>query len=195
MMKELDIKYRQQVYQIAESLASKGSIIRAMENCSICQKTKKCSWSKNSTGRTATRSEHKHEEQVQASGPKDRPESPKEFEDRARASLSVHFGNALNPRAIDDVPKVFDFVSSDGQIAGDAKYYSLVKGTGLPPAKFSAIAEHVWLLGHTMAKQKFLVFGNDVRVPKLWLARFGKLVQGVLFFFLNANGDLEQLAP
>lgn len=43
-----------------------------------------------------------------------------------------------------------------------------VGGQHLPPAKFSIIAGHVWLLEKTGAANKFLVFGNDVEVLKRW---------------------------
>jgi hypothetical protein len=50
---------------------------------------------------------------------------------------------------------------------GDAKYYTLVGGKRLLPAKFSVIAEHVWLLEKTEALGTSLVFGNERRVPEL----------------------------
>jgi len=34
-------------------------------------------------------------------------------------------------------------MSPDRRVVGDAKYFSLVGGIGLPAAKFSIIAEHV----------------------------------------------------
>jgi hypothetical protein len=34
-------------------------------------------------------------------------------------------------------------------------------------------------------ERKFLVFGNDIRVPKEWLKRYGELVKGVEFFFID----------
>lgn len=85
-------------------------------------------------------------------------------------------------------------VSPDGNIVGDAKYYTLVRGKRLPPAKFSIIAEHVWLLEKTGAPTTFLVFGNERDVPMLWLERYGSLVSGVAFYFLTDNGGLEQIA-
>jgi hypothetical protein len=63
----------------------------------------------------------------------------------------------------------------------------------VPPAKFSAIAEHVWLLEKTGAATAFLVFGNDRRVPEQWLERYGHLVVGVQFYFLSDEGELEEL--
>ncbi|MFN2242037.1 MAG: hypothetical protein ACK2U2_07105, partial [Anaerolineae bacterium] len=84
----------------------------------------------------------------------------------------------------------WDMVSPDGDIVGDAKYFTLVHGQRLPPAKFSVIGEHVWLLEKTEAPTTFLVFGNDRQVPEL----YGSLVAGVSFFFLDDEGDLEQLS-
>jgi len=91
------------------------------------------------------------------------------------------------------VPKAFDLVSPDGSIIGDAKYFTLVKGQRLPPAKFSVIAEHVWLLEKTDALTRFLVFGNQREVPQFWLKRYGSLVSAVDFYFLTEAGDLELL--
>src|SRR6266851_10376791 len=97
----------------------------------------------------------------------------REFEDFARSAMSRHYGTALQPGRIPGIPKKFDLVSNDGRIVGDAKFYALVRGEQLPPAKFSGIAEYVWLIQKTQAPQQFLVFGNDRRVPEEWLKRYG----------------------
>lgn len=115
------------------------------------------------------------------------------FERRARMTLEGRFGASLQPGTVPGVPKRFDFVSPDRDIVGDAKFYTLVGGTGLPPAKFSIIAEHVWLLEKTKAAVQFLVFGNDRSVPELWLARYGRLAGAVAFYFLSDSEKLERL--
>ncbi len=109
--------------------------------------------------------------------------------------MSEHFGTPLRERQVADIPKRFDFVSDDETLIGDAKYFSLVGGQRLPPAKFSIIAEHVWLLEKSPAPQRFLVFGNDREVPLRWLQRYGSLAPSVTFFFLSDEGELEQLMP
>ena len=116
-----------------------------------------------------------------------------QFEDLARQAFSELFGVPLQPGQVPGVLKLFDLVSLDGQIVGDAKYYTLVGGQHLPPAKFSIIAEHVWLLEKTQAKHKFLVFGNDIEVPKRWLTRYGLLRGDVEFYFLADDGNLLEL--
>lgn len=116
-----------------------------------------------------------------------------QFEDLARQVFSQRFGIPLRPGQIAGVPKLFDLVSPDGDIIGDAKYYTLVNGQHLPPAKFSIIAEHVWLLEKTQATHKFLVFCNDIEVPKRWLARYGHLQGDVAFYFLTDEGELFEL--
>ncbi|MFQ5910649.1 MAG: hypothetical protein ACE5IJ_08025 [Thermoplasmata archaeon] len=63
------------------------------------------------------------------------------------------------------VPKVLDMVSRDHSVVGDAKYFSMVRRRYLHSAKLSVVAEHVWLLEKTGARLKFLVFGNNPRVP------------------------------
>jgi len=119
--------------------------------------------------------------------------SPREFEELARSVMSAYLGVPLVSGQVPGVPKEFDMVSPDGEIVGDAKYYVLVRGERLPPAKFSIIAEHVWLLEKTGASTMFLVFGNQREVPVLWLERYGDLVSGVDFYFLTDDGTLEQL--
>jgi hypothetical protein len=108
--------------------------------------------------------------------------------------MSRHFDAPLKPGQMPGVHKEWDMVSPDGDIVGDAKYFTLVHGQRLPPAKFSVIGEHVWLLEKTYAPTTFLVFGNDRQVPELWLERYGSLVAGVSFYFLGDEGDLEQLS-
>jgi hypothetical protein len=85
-------------------------------------------------------------------------------------------------------------VPDDGEVIGDAKFYTLVGGERLPPGKFSVIAEHVWLLEKTQAAHRFLVFGNDRRVIKEWLKRFGTLASSAEFYFLDQIGTPEWLA-
>lgn len=104
-----------------------------------------------------------------------------EFETLARRALSLRFGPDLSPAVVPGVRKRFDFVSPDRRIIGDAKFYSRVRGTALPPAKFATIAEYVWLQEKTGAPQTFLAFGNDREVPVRWLERYGNLVSGVTF--------------
>ncbi len=121
------------------------------------------------------------------------PSQASQFEDLARQIMSEHFGVPLVARKVPGVHKTFDLVSEDLTIVGDAKYYTLVGGERLPPAKFSVIAEHVWLLEKTQAKVAFLVFGNEKRVPLWWLKRYGNLVSGIAFYFLTDDGELEHL--
>ena len=117
--------------------------------------------------------------------------TPGDFERAAQIAMGSHFGTTLRPGSVPGVPKRFDLVSPDQKIVGDAKYYSLVNGIGLPPAKFSIIGEHVWLLEKTRADHQFLIFGNDRRVPLTWLARYGSLVRSCQFFFLSKEGTLQ----
>ena len=119
--------------------------------------------------------------------------TPSTFEQLAKQVMAKPFDTPLDPGRPPGVPKQFDFVSPDRTAVGDAKYYTLVRGTSLPPAKFSVIAEHVWLLEKTDAPHKFLVFGNDQRVPEKWLERYGSLVEDVQFYFLTEQGELERL--
>ncbi len=114
------------------------------------------------------------------------------FEALARHSMSEYFKMELFPRK-GSMPKLFDLVSSDNTVVGDAKFFSMVNGVSVPPAKFSIIAEHVWLLEKSGAKTKFLVFGNDKRVPLGWLKKYGSLSTSVKFYFLGNDGKIEEL--
>src|SRR5260370_9629906 len=116
------------------------------------------------------------------------------FEPVARRVLSDHYAVDLTRGSLPGVAKLFDFVSPDRRAVGDAQYFSLVGGVGLPAAKFSIIAEHVWLLEKTSAPTTFLVFGNDRAVPLRWLARYGALASSVAFFFLYDAGPLDLFA-
>ncbi len=120
--------------------------------------------------------------------------TPREFESVARKSMSSHFKTELRARDFVHHPKTFDLVSEDGQIVGDAKFYSMVRGQQAPPAKWSVIAAHVWFLEKTKAQIKFLVFGNDRRVTVTWIQRWGKFVApNIDFYFLAGDKDLELL--
>jgi hypothetical protein len=84
----------------------------------------------------------------------------------------------------------FDLVSLDGRIVGDAKWF---KTLAVPAAKWSVIAEYVWLLEHLDADRRFIVFGQDRDVPERWLKRFRPLTEGVSFYFLEDGGRLVAL--
>ena len=107
--------------------------------------------------------------------------------------MGEYFGKTFSPCRLDDWPKLFDMASDDFHIVGDAKYYSMVRGKYLPPAKFSVISEHVWMLEKIDASTRFLVFGNDIRVPEEWLKRYRNYVENVDFYFLHDNGEIRRL--
>lgn len=191
----IPFRQRQIAYQAAELLNRDGRVARKRDICRICGKLKKTS-APCSNGGPGIRERTFGPESagmVEAWADRSGAGDPVGFELDARKAMSAHFGTSLAPRPVSPVPKVWDYVSPEGQVVGDAKYYSLVNGTGLPPAKFSAISEHAWLLHHVPAEHRFLVFGNDRRVPRLWLDRYGDLAPEIEFYFLDADGNLEQL--
>jgi hypothetical protein len=116
------------------------------------------------------------------------------FATLARRAQSDRYAVTLRPDSLPGIAKVFDSVSPDRHIVGDAKYFSPVGGVGLPAAKFPIVAERVWLLEKSGASTKFLVFGNHREVPQRWLARDGELASRVAFLFLSEDGTLEQVA-
>ena len=119
----------------------------------------------------------------------------REFEELCRKVFSKKYNIELEERIFSDrIPKKFDMVSSDKTVVGDAKFLTMVRGKKTPPAKLSNIFEYVYLLEKTPAKIKFMVFGNDKRVPNLWLKRYGHLLKEIQFFFLDwKTGILENL--
>ncbi|MCD4820928.1 MAG: hypothetical protein K8R11_02370 [Methanococcoides sp.] len=120
--------------------------------------------------------------------------SAAEFEEKARIFMSKYYSGPLFAGKYPGVPKIFDMISAENKIVGDAKFYTMVRGKFLPPAKFATIAEHVWLLEKTEAKHRFLIFGNDKRVPEEWLKRYGALVDVLEFFFYDIGaGKIESL--
>lgn len=74
-----------------------------------------------------------------------------QFENLARKVFSQRFAEPIPSRQIPGVPKLFNLVLLDGDIVDDAKYYTLVGGQHLTPAKFSIISELVWLLEKTQS--------------------------------------------
>jgi len=164
--------------------AENGWLSSGWQSTSINLNLKQATFEKQELAPT---SEKQPKETLQASSP------GKRFERIATQTMSSYFGKPLKPKKMEGWAKLFDLVSDDCQIVGDAKYLSMVNGERLPPAKFSNIAEHVWMLENTQAAIKFLVFGNDRRVPEEWLKRYGKLVKSTKFYFINEEGNVLEL--
>jgi hypothetical protein len=115
------------------------------------------------------------------------------FLELARSAMGEYFDTELESGWVGEVHKEFHFVAPYGRIVGHALYLRRLRGTRWPPAKGARISEHVWLLEKTGAPETFLVFGNNRQVPVMWVERYGNLASGVRFFFLTADGELEQL--
>lgn len=177
------IKPHQQVFQITKGLMDEGLISGRRVGRE---------WHF-SGGKTSTAVSKKgapiHSESKHPTGQK---LTPSKFEQLCRQVMSEELGAVFSAGKVQGVHKQFDLVSDDGQIVGDAKYYTAVRGTGLPPAKFSTIAEYVWLLEKTRAIKQFLVFGNDRRVPEWWLDRYGNLTD-VQFYYVSDTGAIAPL--
>jgi hypothetical protein len=176
------IKPHQQVFQITRSLLKSGRIAGRLFGSewrfypeSVDRETKVSA--------------------VQASAVADREDisPPSKFEELCRKVMSAYFKKELRPRHVARSAKKFDLVSNDDSVCGDAKYFTLVRGERLPSAKFSIISEHIWLLENSGISSRFLVFGNDPRVPALWLKKYGHIKRSVEFFFLSDDGQLEKI--
>ena len=107
--------------------------------------------------------------------------------------MSAHLEVSLAPGVIPGVPRAFELVSPDRSMVGCALYCAPEQAQRLPPAKFSLVGERVWLLEKTGAAVRFLVFGYDRDVPRLWFRRYGHLAPGVRFYYLDDGGVPEQL--
>jgi hypothetical protein len=115
-----------------------------------------------------------------------------QFERKARDFLSQYFGVKLRPGMFPSISKLFDYVSPDKTIVGEAKYLSLGKGR-IQPAKLAAISEAVWFLEKIEARHKFLIFGSAKEIPLKWLQRYGSLINNISFYFWDEMGDLKVL--
>jgi len=112
----------------------------------------------------------------------------RQFEDELRHFLKTIWQVDLQERAIQikGIRKKFDLVSDGARprFVGDAKY---IKNIPVPAAKFSMIAEYVWLLSHVSAARRFLIFGHDRKIPERWLKRYKSLAQGIEFYFFTGT--------
>jgi hypothetical protein len=176
------IKPHQQVFQITKSLLNAGKISGRLYGSEWIFFPQTSGDEVKATAAAAT-----------AIAQKEEVPAPRKFERLCQEVMSAHFGTELHSRLMTSASKNFDLVSSDGSICGDAKYFTLVRGSAKPPAKFSIIAEHVWLLENVNSSKRFLVFGNDIRVPTLWLKKYGHIKRSVEFFFLADDGQLQKI--
>jgi hypothetical protein len=118
---------------------------------------------------------------------------PRKFLKCAVETMSQLYDAPLRALSVPPVGRYFDLVSADKKICGEVNYFALVRGLGSPIAKLALIGEQLWLLERTTAKKKFLLFGNDPKMPALWLQRFGHIERSVDFFFLSDSGVLEKI--
>jgi hypothetical protein len=116
-----------------------------------------------------------------------------EFEVIARKVMSRHYEVSFFKGIIDKIHKEFDLVSSDQSIVGDATYLAMGDN---PDGKLKRISEFIWLMEKTSAKEKFMVFGNDIGVPKKWLKINSYLLKGEFsFYFIDDSERLTKLWP
>ena len=116
------------------------------------------------------------------------------FQAHARRVLSARWGTALEARAVGltgGTTHSLGLVSGNGRIVGDVLWLD-----GLPSAqaKWSVVAESVWLLGHVVrADRRLLVVGHDWDVLSRWLASYRPLLEGVEIWYLDGD-RLERMA-
>ena len=110
----------------------------------------------------------------------------RQFEEALRRFLKRAWHVDLQEREVQikGIRKKFDLVSDDVNYVGDAKY---LKNIAVPAAKFSMIAEYVWLLSYVSAARRFLIFGHDREIPDRWLKRYKPLIKGIEFYFFTGT--------
>lgn len=112
----------------------------------------------------------------------------KDFSERAREVMNEFYGRALKPAKIGGT-KIWDYVSPDGMVVGDARWF----GQSVPAAR-AFISEAVWLLEKVGAVQKFIVFGGEADVPRQWLELWATLCpEDIALFYLDNKGELHEL--
>lgn len=116
------------------------------------------------------------------------------FQAHASQVLSARWGTALQRRVVGlpgNMAHSLALVSGNGRIVGDVVWLD-----GLPSAeaKWSVVAENVWLIGHVIrADRRLLVFGHDWDALSRWLANFRPLLDGVEMWYLDGD-RLERMA-
>ncbi len=112
----------------------------------------------------------------------------KDFAERAREVMNEFYGRTLKPVKIGGT-KIWDFVSPDGMVVGDARWFA-----GPVPAARAFISEAVWLLEKVGAVQKFIVFGGEADVARQWLELWATLCpEDIALFYLDNKGELHEL--
>jgi len=120
------------------------------------------------------------------------------FTDAVVEAMSRRFGAELHVGVRLRVPlksggtveRIFDLASADGRIIGEVM---LLSG-GSVASRFPGISENVWLLEKIEAERKFIAFGGDPSVPRLWLERHMQLApRDVSLHFISPDGRVEDL--
>lgn len=119
--------------------------------------------------------------------------NPTTFLDTARLHFCQRYGKKLGYGQISTIPKSFNLVSADQTIVGHAEQFTLARDREFPQARFSTIAEIIWLLEKVNALHRFMVFGEEQDVPDIWIKKFGHLVRGVDLYFITGLGEIRKL--
>lgn len=122
-------------------------------------------------------------------------ESPEaKFEAHARRVLSARWGTALQGRAVGltgGTSHSLALVSGNGRIVGDVLWLGDLPSA---EAKWSVVAENVWLIGHVVrADRRLLVAGHDWDLLSRWLASYRPLLDRVEMWYLDGE-RLERMA-
>jgi hypothetical protein len=184
-------KEREKIAEICRGLLRAGQIRRFSQDGRMMNGARKGPWL------ALRRREKKQEEPGEALERRGavevavRPEEAlvrKDFVERAREVMVEFYGRPLKPRRIGGT-QFWDYVSSDGTIVGDARWFGQV----VPVAR-AFVSEAVWLLEKVGAVQKFIIFGGEVEVPRQWLELWATLCpEDIHLFYLDNTGELHEL--
>lgn len=114
------------------------------------------------------------------------------FAEYAGEIMSRHFGVKLSPKKRPEWPKLFDMVSSNASIVGEAAFIATEKAR-ITPGTLAHITEMIWMLEKIDAKTKFIAFGGNEKPPKEWLKKYGKFAKEIQFFFIDKSGHVTCL--
>jgi hypothetical protein len=126
----------------------------------------------------------------------------KEFEDMSREVLGLHLNETFTKRLVEGAQTNYpyphdltlDLVNADASIIGDAKYFTMRSGRRTPRGKLDNATNYAEALVCTRARVRFLVFGNDIEVARIWtwMRRNTRFPQ-VDVYFLSDDRILTQI--
>jgi hypothetical protein len=126
----------------------------------------------------------------------------KEFEDISREVLGLHLNETFTKRLVEGVQTSYpyphdltlDLVNADASVIGDAKYLTMRPNRRTPNGKLDNATHYAEALVCAPAQVRFLVFGNDIEVARIWArTRRNSRFPQVDVYFLSDERILSQI--